>query len=218
MSVSFQFQQDRSNNPILKQEVLEVVASLSRLSRSNDATHGAFWRAASAGRTGSGLTGLFHRGPATATSLATSANASLASTNVVFFISKSLQIDSSRGYTTKPSFDFMLNGRTCVVVTGSVGQSFSSDRKAVAIESRMASAVVQATNQMLSRLTHRHAPTTAADAVPAAAVPAPIAAVQLPAAFGVAAAVFNRARANSDQSSSTEDLYQNQPENAYENA
>lgn len=33
MSVSFQFQQDRSNNPILKQEVLEVVASLSRLSR-----------------------------------------------------------------------------------------------------------------------------------------------------------------------------------------
>jgi hypothetical protein len=116
----------------------------------------------------------------------------------------------------------MLGGRAYTVVTGSVGQSFASDRKAVAIEARAASAAVQATNQMLSMVTHRHAPTSAADCLP----PAPIAAVQMPAAIGVAASAFPRARVDSmaepsyDQTNGerAEDLYQNQVENSYENA
>lgn len=205
MSVSFQFQQDRSNNPILKQEVLEVVASVSRLSRGNDETGGAFWRAASAGRTGLGLTGLFHRG---ASALVTTSGASLAATNVVFYVSQSVRLAKGRGFRAYPIFAFMLGGRAYDVITGSVDRGFASDRKALFVQSRAILGAVQTGCTVLSNVTHRHAPTTAADAVPA-----PIAAVQLPASMGVSAAVFNKASVGSTE----EPIYNNQDEVIYQN-
>ena len=194
MSVSFQFQQEDIANPIAKQEALEVVASTARLSWSADATGGAFWRAASAGRSGSGLTGLFHRG-ATA-SLATSTDASLSSANVVFFVSKTARFMPARtGYAMVPAFEFMLAGKVYLATTGTAGQGLSSDRKATTLELKQELGVARLTNHLLS-VPHRHAPTGAADVAPPMA-PAPMAAVRMPPGIAVGPAMFGRGRRDS---------------------
>ncbi|MGE0421967.1 MAG: hypothetical protein AB7O88_06870 [Reyranellaceae bacterium] len=199
MSVSFQFQQDNINNPIIKQEVLEVVASTSRVSPGQDESRGAFWRAASSGRLGSGLGGLFHRGPPTAASLATSTNASLSSSQVVFFLGQTIQFDHGNTDKAYPAYEFMFGGKTYVVRTGGDQERLlASDRKALAINASARSNATGAMNYLLSQ-THRHSPTGAADLDPAPiAVSAPIGVVRLPRVGAVAPATLNRVRANSD--------------------